>query len=715
MYRPSFPSTPRRILASSLALTLSTTCLANDHAPFPISEVDWKDTMGGHAKFPNTLLTLMSRGFIGMPFMGDPTFCDDMDQQIADWIKAHPNARVVPVSLLPLGDEFSFMYVWIVDGAENLNLLLVRNGCCTAEQQAMTEMGQLLITKDETIKFAAQVEQAQQLAIQKKSGIWAKKGFDREAHWQNAERLERAEKYEEAIAEFRSTLDAGPYEHLTWLRIARCYDKLGRLADAIVAYDKSIELDKSEGGRLARIEKAECISRHDGPEKADAVFESVTAKCADDLEPCSDFASALAGQQRFDAAMQTLESAISSFKEKQKLAFDDDRFVLDVSRIGGHDQYWLNLYSLASALSTLATYSQYAKNWDKAFQYASQGLAIDQAVKTHLRDRYDSLTAEAGDFHCRLVRANVFMQRNSFAEAKKEIDYAKVLVDVGNIQGGLVKQTLEHAYAELGRQFPNEKVEVPPAYKPKPRQPEPPKPEALPVATSDALINMAKADDPATSFAALEELVARSQMNEIPKDAIDQLIEDGLTLQGDAKHRWRSQYGVFIERAQESGALSPDQWIRYLRQSIVVSEFAAEYSNFDLDKENKVRVTIDQTIQARIGGSLRDRDKPKTGTRLCATVSILRVELDGAEVAFAGPGDSGPKAHTWEMSAGVESGFATHVKNTNDLAPGAHTMAVTYRFEVRSGDRCQTHRGAEPSEPLVSWDHTERDEFAVPE
>lgn len=704
-----------RALTLGLALILSANCLGNEDATFPVSEVKWDGFMGKREKAPKSVLTLMSKGFLGMPFMGDPTFCDDIDKQIADWIQTHPKANAVPVSLLPLSDDFAFMYVWVVDGPENLNLMLVRNGCCTAEQQGITEMGELLIAKDESRKFSEQVALAQVQAIQQKSGIWAKRGFDREAHWQTAEQLERDEKYEEAIAEFRATLDGGNSDRFGWLRIARCYDKLELYPETIAAYDKSIEADDVEGSRLARIEKAECISRHEGPEKADAEFQSLTAKCADDLEPCVDFASAQAGQQRFETAVQTLESAVNLFMAKQKLAFDGDRFVLDASRIGGRDKYFENLQHLASALSTAARYCQYAKEWDQAFRYASQGLALDQAVKKHLGDQFDSLTAEAGDFECRLVRANVFMHRQSFVEAKKEIDYAKVLVDVGNIQGGFIKQTISDAYAELQRQFPEEKVKVPPVHKPKPRHPDPPKPEELAVATSDSLISMAKGEDSGASYAALEELVTRNAREPFSEDVLDRLIEDCLTLQGDTKRRWRAQYGVFVEKAQQSGALSPDQWIRYLRQSIVVSAFNAEFSDFELDKENKARLFIDHMFQARLGASMADRNKPRAGTKMCATVSIVKSELDGRDAVVIGPHEREPITRTWEMSPESEYGFGARVKDSSGLTSGSHTLAVTYRFEVRTGDRCLALPGTEPAKPLVYWEYTARTGFVVPD
>ena len=104
---------------------------------------------------------------------------------------------------------------------------------------------------------------------------------------------------------------------------------------------------------------------------------------------------------------------------------------------------------LAVALPTLATYCLALEDYDRAFKYASMGLSAHQSIKTYREDRYDPATIEAGDFHCRLTRGQVLMHRSSFAEAMHELDEAKILVDVGHIQGAHAKSVLDQAYAHL--------------------------------------------------------------------------------------------------------------------------------------------------------------------------------------------------------------------------------------------------------------------------
>lgn len=47
---------------------------------------------------------------------------------IAEWRRQHPNARVVPVSILGERARFPIVYFWAVDGEDNLNLFLVKKG-----------------------------------------------------------------------------------------------------------------------------------------------------------------------------------------------------------------------------------------------------------------------------------------------------------------------------------------------------------------------------------------------------------------------------------------------------------------------------------------------------------------------------------------------------------------------------------------------------------
>ncbi|MES2257790.1 MAG: hypothetical protein V4724_04690 [Pseudomonadota bacterium] len=50
------------------------------------------------------------------------------DVLIPEWLSKHPNATAVPVSIIGDGSKTPIVYIWAVDGKENLNLSLVRKG-----------------------------------------------------------------------------------------------------------------------------------------------------------------------------------------------------------------------------------------------------------------------------------------------------------------------------------------------------------------------------------------------------------------------------------------------------------------------------------------------------------------------------------------------------------------------------------------------------------
>ncbi|HEX9174469.1 MAG TPA: hypothetical protein VF861_17605 [Telluria sp.] len=53
---------------------------------------------------------------------------DEEATMIAEWIRQHPNAKLVPVSILGEKSRHPIVYFWAADGEDNLNLFLVKKG-----------------------------------------------------------------------------------------------------------------------------------------------------------------------------------------------------------------------------------------------------------------------------------------------------------------------------------------------------------------------------------------------------------------------------------------------------------------------------------------------------------------------------------------------------------------------------------------------------------
>jgi hypothetical protein len=58
---------------------------------------------------------------------------DNFIELLKEWIKNHPNSKVIPVTSMNVPDannpNSKLVYCWIIDGNENLNTYLVKNGC----------------------------------------------------------------------------------------------------------------------------------------------------------------------------------------------------------------------------------------------------------------------------------------------------------------------------------------------------------------------------------------------------------------------------------------------------------------------------------------------------------------------------------------------------------------------------------------------------------
>lgn len=102
----------------ALAL-LSSTCLAQQN--FALSDLKFNGFFGTRPGDGN-LYCLLGNGFFRTISSGEDAVV------ISDWRTRHPNARAVPVSISGEDSRMRIVYIWAVDGSDNLNLLLINKG-----------------------------------------------------------------------------------------------------------------------------------------------------------------------------------------------------------------------------------------------------------------------------------------------------------------------------------------------------------------------------------------------------------------------------------------------------------------------------------------------------------------------------------------------------------------------------------------------------------
>jgi len=88
---------------------------------FPVSELRFEKFFAARAGDSATYC-LLGNGYFRT------ISSDEEDSIISDWLRTHPKALAVPVSITGEGSKMPMVYFWAVDGSENLNLYLVTKG-----------------------------------------------------------------------------------------------------------------------------------------------------------------------------------------------------------------------------------------------------------------------------------------------------------------------------------------------------------------------------------------------------------------------------------------------------------------------------------------------------------------------------------------------------------------------------------------------------------
>jgi hypothetical protein len=95
---------------------------------------------------------------------------------IKEWLGKHPKAGAVLVYSmegLTAFPDSKIKAVWITDGAENLNLYLVRNGACSAGTMVLNPGDETPLSKVDYEAFKGKFWEAEKAARLEKLGIWA--------------------------------------------------------------------------------------------------------------------------------------------------------------------------------------------------------------------------------------------------------------------------------------------------------------------------------------------------------------------------------------------------------------------------------------------------------------------------------------------------------------------------------------------------------------
>jgi hypothetical protein len=144
------------------------------------SRIRWMGLSGTDGADKTHLYSIKAQGSIFKPYPKQPPYPANVQAYVETWLSKHPKARVIPVEAYPfLSVSVARVYVWIVDGDENLNLRLVAEGFFRGSTQVpMLRTADLLVSAHEARAFRKKLAAAEVAAATAGKGIWKQK--DRE-------------------------------------------------------------------------------------------------------------------------------------------------------------------------------------------------------------------------------------------------------------------------------------------------------------------------------------------------------------------------------------------------------------------------------------------------------------------------------------------------------------------------------------------------------
>ena len=134
----------------------------------PASKLKWAGFFASDHADPKVVYTLLGAGFLRTETS------NKVGVVITTWLKAHPNAHVVPVIDFGAGPDGSrIVWAWVVDGDQYLNHELVRQGVCAAGTMRRPDDSlRLLVTLGQYDAFTQPLAVLEASAKQHRLGIW---------------------------------------------------------------------------------------------------------------------------------------------------------------------------------------------------------------------------------------------------------------------------------------------------------------------------------------------------------------------------------------------------------------------------------------------------------------------------------------------------------------------------------------------------------------
>jgi hypothetical protein len=234
----------------------------------------------------------------------------------------------------------------------------------------------------------------------------------------------------------------------------------------------------------------------------------------------------------------------------------------------------------------------------------------------------------------------------------------------------------------------------------------------------DELVRIADGDDPAASYAALEELVRRALEDALTAEGFSNLIARALERQARTELNWRGQDAALLQIAHSRGKLSEADLASYASHFLHL-RVGATYDDMSAWPEERRLPPVRLEVGGDHRGSFVEEIQGKTvpAIPMFAVVRIRGIELDEAPVAMIQSGSAPQTEIVLHHDAGMGATIGRNVRLSieSSIASGTHVLTGRAEIVVKRG----THNrrdGADEAAPVILRRQEQfRATFVVPE
>ena len=247
---------------------------------------------------------------------------------------------------------------------------------------------------------------------------------------------------------------------------------------------------------------------------------------------------------------------------------------------------------------------------------------------------------------------------------------------------------------------------------------DPPPPSYDESTAEGELIRVADGDDPASSYAAFNELLRRAVDDSLSNAGFDSLVAKGLERQADSELAWSGHYAALLQVAHSQGKLSEADVRRYASHFLRL-RIGAKYVDMSSWPEERRLPPVRLEVGGEHRGGFVQEFYGKTvpPIPMFAIVHVSGIALDEAPVAMLDLTDTPQSDVVLYHNAsgmGATAGRSIRLAVEDSIAPGKHVLTGRIEIVVKQGAHSRRAGENEEAPVILSRQEQIRVTFDVP-